>query len=566
MNNRVAGLLLSVLLLLLIDLSCTFPLLVDNDPNPAYSPLFTVFHVTDVHGWVNGHPHQPELNTDFGDFASLVEHLRENALRDERHMFLVDSGDLIEGTGLSDATELHGEFILPIIKQIRSYDAMTMGNHDIGHVNGVDYFRTTFIPVLNEDPLNPRYLTDNQYSKNYPPDAPLGRRFNVLETEDRYRLLVLGFLYNFTQNAPNTEVHAVSEELEQQWFRDAMAIENVDLIMVTCHIDPHSAPELEQIYQALRSAHPDTPLIFFAGHRHQLVFKRYDENAFAIESGKYFENLGLVTFKLPAPPKGLRATGSGPYPTLMANQTYQWINTTMENFYTLANRTEKNFLTERGRETKKMIRSYTELLRLDEVYGCSPRNFDLLLPEYDPLSMWYLWMQLVIPETVYNPTLPNLPYYYINDGGLRYNLFAGPVNKNDIYTANPFSDHYSHFPSVPGAQLQQFKDFVLNGGAEQVITSLSVPRSDRAPVFILENGPGWYFSLDPINSTATYDLICADYDCTTMQPFLQTLFPQSDWTVQVYPTNQTSTSALSEYVKTRMSCRSSCPCPATSPE
>jgi NAD nucleotidase, C-terminal domain len=176
--------------------------------------------------------------------------------------------------------------------------------------------------------------------------------------------------------------------------------------------------------------------------------------------------------------------------------------------------------------------------------------------------MWFLWMQQVVPETVFNTSLVNIPYYYINDGGLRYNLYSGPVNKNDIYTVNPFSDHYSYFPNMPGTQLQQFKDFVLSGGTQE----LQVPRSDRVGIYILENGPGWYFSLNLINSSATYDLMCADYDCTTMQPVLQQLFPQSDWTVQVYPTNLTSTSALTEYIQARMSCRASCTCPTTSPE
>lgn len=49
-----------------------------------------------VHGWVFGHPHAPELDADFGDFASLVEHMQANAAAAGEEFFLFDSGDLIE--------------------------------------------------------------------------------------------------------------------------------------------------------------------------------------------------------------------------------------------------------------------------------------------------------------------------------------------------------------------------------------------------------------------------------------------------------------------------------------
>jgi hypothetical protein len=45
---------------------------------------------------VFGHPHAPELDADFGDFASLVEHMQANAAAAGEEFFLFDSGDLIE--------------------------------------------------------------------------------------------------------------------------------------------------------------------------------------------------------------------------------------------------------------------------------------------------------------------------------------------------------------------------------------------------------------------------------------------------------------------------------------
>jgi len=49
-----------------------------------------------VHGWIFGHPHTPELNADFGDFASLLQWMQQQAQAKGEEFFLFDSGDLIE--------------------------------------------------------------------------------------------------------------------------------------------------------------------------------------------------------------------------------------------------------------------------------------------------------------------------------------------------------------------------------------------------------------------------------------------------------------------------------------
>ena len=71
-------------------------------------------------------------------------------------MFFFDSGDIVEGTGLSDATAVHGEAILPIVRQV-PYDAITIGNHELYHSETVHALRDSgFIAAWNG-----RYLTGN---------------------------------------------------------------------------------------------------------------------------------------------------------------------------------------------------------------------------------------------------------------------------------------------------------------------------------------------------------------------------------------------------------------------
>lgn len=102
---------------------------------PPSAPLvwgdFNVIHTTDTHGWLLGHQKTsfPEPNYrsvfclsrpplslaqsqsqsqsqspsgDFGDFASFVAHMKQLALEKNVDLLLVDSGDVHDGTGLSD--------------------------------------------------------------------------------------------------------------------------------------------------------------------------------------------------------------------------------------------------------------------------------------------------------------------------------------------------------------------------------------------------------------------------------------------------------------------------------
>ena len=65
-----------------------------------------VIHTTDTHGWLLGHQEpsfpEPYYSGDFGDFASFVNHMKEIAQEKGVDLLLVDSGDLHDGTGLSD--------------------------------------------------------------------------------------------------------------------------------------------------------------------------------------------------------------------------------------------------------------------------------------------------------------------------------------------------------------------------------------------------------------------------------------------------------------------------------
>ena len=65
-----------------------------------------VIHTTDTHGWLLGHQKltepEPNYSGDLGDFASFVAHMKKLAVEKDVDLLLVDSGDVHDGTGLSD--------------------------------------------------------------------------------------------------------------------------------------------------------------------------------------------------------------------------------------------------------------------------------------------------------------------------------------------------------------------------------------------------------------------------------------------------------------------------------
>jgi len=230
-----------------------------------------------------------------------------------------------------------------------------------------------------------------------------------------------------------------------------MQIKDVDLIVVVAHIDPTVPPELGQIFTAIRKIHPTVPFLLFSGHRHITYFSWLDRNAFTLESGKYFEVVGHTSFDISG--QNQQITGFN----------YKWVNTSRSNFYELAKTGAEGFLTRNGRLAKEFIYKTFEMLKLNETLGCSPRTYYPDVDYNNPESLFHFYINQVIPNVVFNSSFGSPSFFIINSGSLRYNLYKGRVNMNDIYTIAPFKDPHFYF-NLTGTELKQVVAFLDKNG------------------------------------------------------------------------------------------------------
>lgn len=82
------------------------PSVIASPTTPLTWASVNFIHTTDSHGWLLGHtkasPPEPNYSGDLGQFASFVEHMKEQAILRNVDLLVIDSGDLHDGNGLTD--------------------------------------------------------------------------------------------------------------------------------------------------------------------------------------------------------------------------------------------------------------------------------------------------------------------------------------------------------------------------------------------------------------------------------------------------------------------------------
>ncbi|KAI0301732.1 Metallo-dependent phosphatase-like protein [Multifurca ochricompacta] len=407
-----------------------------------------IIHTTDTHGWLLGHqklvPPEPNYNGNFGDFASFVNRIKATADAQKRDFLLVDTGDLHDGTGLSDGyprgLEFDGEETDKFFSRL-PYDIMTIGNHEL-------YYPEVALDMhVNFTKMTKRYLTSNAFinitsETGLTKTVPIGWQVAKFQTSNhRLNVTAFGIVFN-TTGAPNVRVEHAKVMVNQPWFQDAIN-ERPDFFLLTGHMSVSGDKRVDNwkdVIDPIRAKHHDTPIIILAGHTHTRNCTQYnDKRVVALESGSYMDTVGWLSFNLPKPGNDLDY-----------NRRYLDPNRVTYEFHT--NTTEKTFDTDEGKKLTEDLGNLYNKFELYRLWGKSPQDYSLFYQNVtSDKSVLNLFINKVLPRLFSNVPCggkSNPKFFLINSGVLRYDIFNGEFNQNDQLTASSYQDKLWCIPDV----------------------------------------------------------------------------------------------------------------------
>ncbi|KZV66465.1 hypothetical protein PENSPDRAFT_612594 [Peniophora sp. CONT] len=417
-----------------------------------------IIHTTDSHGWLLGHQKasfpEPNYSGDFGDFASFVTHMKALAKEKDVDLLLVDSGDLHDGTGLSDgypAGGVDGHESNKFFSML-PYDVAAIGNHELYN------YSYTFDMYKNTVPkFHGRYLSSNVNITVNNVSVPVGERFAKFKTAKGRKVTALGVLFDFTGNGAGTTVQKVEAMVNETWFHEAIA-EEPDFFLLAGHM-PVANDKWPLVFDAVRAVHPTTPILILGGHTHIRDCNQPDGRSMALESGRYMETVGWMSVKLDK-------KHSQSAKNLTFTRRYLDPNRVTYEYHTRTS--NHSFDTQLGSSITKGLNKLSKTFDLSALFGTAPRDYTLSRDPYPSNgSILSLVADDVLPVALsVNNTRADIPkIVFLNSGSFRFDIFAGPFDKNDQLTASPFTDSFLYLPNVTASAAQQVID-ILNGQGE----------------------------------------------------------------------------------------------------
>ncbi|KAK1995253.1 calcineurin-like phosphoesterase [Colletotrichum falcatum] len=470
---------------------------VDAPRGPLSWGQLNFLHTTDTHGWLEGHIREQNYGADWGDFVSFVKHMRQKARDLDVDLLVVDTGDLHDGAGLSDATGVssyangtgvNGQMSNPIFENI-DYDVLAIGNHEL-YVSSISYETFNQFAKVYGD----RYLTSNVQIRN-PQTGMLeyiGKQYRYFTTPKGLRIMAFGVLFDFTGNSNASVITKAATMVTQPWFVNAVNYtEPIDLFLVIGHnpVRPtQSSSTLKTVFDAIRAVRPDTPIQFFGGHTHIRDFAVYDDKSTALESGRYCETVGWLSmtgiesssYKGTLYPEGVphpaqkaisvaskTASSSLPSATADSGITYfrrylDWNTLTFE--YHAVGSQAKAFNTTKGVGVSRNITATRKKLNLTTLYGCAPQTWCIDCAPFGSNGSMYSLTTAALSATIVTEERASTPRIIIaNTGHIRFDLAEGPFDYDSSFIVSPFTDGFQYIPDVPWSLARQVTQGLESG-------------------------------------------------------------------------------------------------------
>lgn len=386
-------------------------------------------------------------------------------------LLLIDTGDLHDGAGLSDATAVDGADSNIVFENL-DYDLLTIGNHELYYADIAYQDYDTFSKAWGD-----RYLTSNVQILNTTTNefAYLGHQYRYFTTENGLRILAFGVLFDFTGNTNVTKVIPAAIMVNETWFQSIVASPPgpVDLFLLIGHNTAKiqiQTGTFGTVHDAIRAVYPATPIQIFGGHSHIRDFQVYDEASTALESGRYCETLGWLSMSgfsannsgytgVSAPLEGVpsptrKATNTSTAPWAYARRYMDWNRLTFEYH---ASGSQTNFTTDSaaftttaGQNTTEQIYAFRQELNITAQLGCSPQSWCQSCAEFNSSGSIYNLLTQALSEAVVNETRADKARVNIvNTGSVRFDLHKGPFLRDDAYIVSPFVDIFVYIPDVP---------------------------------------------------------------------------------------------------------------------
>lgn len=388
---------------------------------------------------------RPQYSADWGDYISFAHHLRKRADEDGSDLLLVDTGDRVEGNGLYDASNPKGRYTFDIFKE-QHIDIITPGNHELYQKNSSnnEYYET--VPNFKD-----AYIASNLdiYNPESGKLEALAPRYKKFTTKNQgIRIVAFGFLFDFKGNANNTVVQPVEDTIKEKWFQDALREKDVDLFVVAGHVPVRDTIEFDAVYKAIREVKWDTPIQFFGGHTHIRDYRKWDSNAYGLESGRYMETIGFTS---------ISGLSSGKKDGVSAQNTPKYERRYIDNnLFSMHHHTgldATTFPTNHGRNVSAQIAMARKTLQLDQAYGCAPKNYWLNRAPYPAEDSILTWLEESVLRDAGNASeaaAGGRPLMVItNSGAMRFDIFAGPFTIDTTFLVSPFTSGFRMVKDVP---------------------------------------------------------------------------------------------------------------------
>ncbi len=369
-------------------------------------------------------------------------------------LLLVDTGDRVEGNGLYDSSSPKGNYTYDIFRQ-QHIDIICTGNHELYQADTADREHRYTVPKFKDSYIASNLDYIDHRTGERVPMAPRYRKFQT--KNQKLNVVAFGFLFDFKDNANNTVVQPVEKTIEEAWFQEAIR-EKADLFVVIGHVAIHM-DEFKIIFQAIRKQNWFTPIAFFGGHAHVRDATSYDDKAFALASGRYFETIGWMSID------GVDKKTDG-VSTSAVSFSRRYIDNNVLGLHYHSGLNKTTFPTDKGRNVSRMITQARKALDLDMVYGCAPQDYWMSRTPYDSDDSIFKWLQNeVLPNVTVSEKRKGVPSLAVlNTGTIRFDIFKGAFTRDSTFIVSPFLSGLRYVPDVPYSVAKKVLPLLNSGG------------------------------------------------------------------------------------------------------